>query len=126
MPKTIAIIGASPHRERFSNKAIRAYSREGWKVYPVTPNHDEAEGLEALDTIRDVPEPLDRVSVYVRPAIGKTLIDDIAAAEPKEVFFNPGSEDAELLKRAKDLGLTTRAKCSIVDIGHSPSEFPDE
>lgn len=126
MPKTVAVIGASSDRSHYSNKAVRAYRQEGWEVHPVNPNEDTVEGLQVVDTIGDVSQPIDRVTVYVNPKTGKSLLDDIAATGPGEVFFNPGAEDPELLKRAKDLGLNVKAECSITNLGLSPSQFPDE
>jgi len=34
---TVAIIGASADRSKFSNKAIHAHLRAGYEVYPVHP-----------------------------------------------------------------------------------------
>ena len=46
--RTVAIVGASADRRKFGNKAVRAYLRQGWKVYPVNPNRDEIEGIRVL------------------------------------------------------------------------------
>jgi len=39
--KTIAIIGASADRGKFGNKAVRAFVRQGYTVYPVNPKETE-------------------------------------------------------------------------------------
>jgi predicted CoA-binding protein len=67
-----------------------------------------------------VPGPIDRVSMYVPPAVGAALLDEIKRAAPKELFFNPGSESDELIARAEALGLDPIQACSIVDIGERP------
>ncbi|HIJ64922.1 MAG TPA: CoA-binding protein [Candidatus Hydrogenedentes bacterium] len=126
MAKTIAIIGASNDRRKYGNKAVRAFAEGGWKVCPVNANEDEIEGLQCYRSIADVPGPIDRVAMYVPPGVGKRLLPDIAARAPTEVFFNPGSEDENLLRTAKILGLNTVQACSIVDIGRRPDMYPDE
>jgi len=126
MAKTIAIIGASADRSKYGNKAVRAFRDGGWTVYPVNPKPKTIEGLECYASINDVPDPIDRVALYVPPQVGKGLLDDIAAKKPREVFFNPGAEDEEILERAKSKGLNTIRACCIVDIGLRPDMYPDE
>lgn len=126
MSKTIAIIGASTDRKKYGNKAVRAFRDGGWTVYPVNAKADEVEGITAYKSIVDVPTPIDRVSMYVPPTVGKTMLDDIQAINPGELFFNPGSEDVEVLKDAKARGLNAINACSIVNIGLRPEMYPDE
>ena len=126
MPKTIAIIGASTDRRKYGNKAVRAFRDGGWTVYPVNVAAPEVEGLKAYASIADVPGPIDRVSMYVPPAVGITLIDAIAARKPAEFFLNPGSEDAAILAKANAAGLNTIMACSIVNIGLRPDTYPDD
>jgi len=121
--KTIAIIGASRNRGKFSNKAVRAYKDAGWVVYPVNTGEEVIEGEAVYHDVTEVPGKLDRVSVYVPPAIGMQLLDGIAQKNPGEVWFNPGSENDELLDWAKELGLNIMIGCSIVDIGYQPSAY---
>lgn len=122
---TVAVIGASADRRKYGNKSIRAHVRHGYVVFPVSPKGGEIEGLAVFSSIRDVPaEHLDRVSMYVPPEIGITLLDDIAAKGCDELWLNPGSESERLIEKAEQLGLRPIAACSIVDLGASPSEFP--
>jgi hypothetical protein len=126
MSKTIAIVGASTDRKKYGNKAVRAFRDGGWTVYPVNAKADEVEGITAYKSIADVPTPIDRVSMYVPPAVGKTMLDDIQKVNPGELFFNPGSEDPEVLENAKTRGLNAINACSIVNIGLRPEMYPDE
>lgn len=121
--KTVAIMGASADRTKFGNKAVRAYHEVGWRVFPVNPKGGTIEGLPVYPSIGDVPQPLDRVSLYLRPAIGLTVLGDIAAASPHEVYLNPGTADAALLEKARTLQLPIIEACSIVAIGRSPSQY---
>ena len=121
---TVAVLGASRDRGKYGNKSVRAHARAGWQVFPINPQADEIEGLPAYHSLRDLPvRPIDRVSVYVPPEIGLTLLDDIAACQPREVWLNPGSESDELIAAAERLGLSVICACSIVDVGMSPAMF---
>lgn len=120
---TVAIVGASADRSKFSNKSIRAHQRQGWRVIPINPKGGEIEGLTAYASLRDVPDPIQRVSLYLPPQVGVTVLDDIAAAAPEEFFVNPGAESEALVEGARERGLDPILACSIVDVGESPADF---
>ena len=63
----VAIVGASNDRSKFGNKALRAYLKRGFAVYPVSNREKTVEGLEAYPSVADIPGDIDRVSVYLRP-----------------------------------------------------------
>ncbi|MFN7139643.1 MAG: CoA-binding protein [Limisphaerales bacterium] len=119
--KTVAVIGASNDRSKFGNKAVRAFQRAGYKVFPVHPAQTEVEQLPCFKTIRDVPERPHLVSVYVGPERLLQILPDIAARECDELWLNPGTVSEEVLVKAKELGLKTRELCSIIAVGSSPS-----
>lgn len=123
---SIAIVGASADRRKYGNKAVRAFLKGGWTVYPVNPRVDRVEGLPVFASVGDIPGPVDRVSMYVPAAVGLAMLDDIAAKAPKEFFLNPGSESPELAAAAAEKGLAPVLACSIVNIGLRPDQFPDE
>ncbi len=126
MPKpTVAILGASADRSKYGNKSVRAHLRAGYDVYPVNPKADQIEGLRAFASLDDVPvDRLDRISVYLPPAVTLNSLETIAARGAGETFFNPGTATAEILEKARQLGIQVHAACSIVDLGLSPAEFP--
>jgi predicted CoA-binding protein len=121
---TIAILGASSNRAKYGNKAVRAFLKQGWDVYPVNPGETRIEGLRAYPNLDTVPlERLDRVSIYLPPAVGLSVIEDVARKVVDELWLNPGSESPALLERAAALGLTVIQACSIVDIGENPTSY---
>jgi predicted CoA-binding protein len=122
--KTIAVVGASSDRRKFGNKCVRAYQRAGYQVYPVNPRESEVEGLPAFATLAEVPEPLDRISVYLPPPVTLQSLPGMAAKQVGEVWFNPGAADAGVIAEARRLGIPVVSGCSIVDVGFSPSQFP--
>jgi predicted CoA-binding protein len=121
--KTVAVIGASADRRKFGNKALRAFRQAGYRAIPITPRHTEVEGERAYATVLDYPHVIDMATIYVPPAIGERVIADVAAKGIAEVWFNPGSESAALVARARALGLTPIEACSIVGLGLNPYAF---
>jgi acyl-CoA synthetase (NDP forming) len=117
---SVAIIGASNVHEKFGNKAVRAYLRRGWTVYPVNPNEKQVEGLPAFRAVTDIPGPVDRASLYVPPEIGLGLLAAIRDKGVRELYVNPGAESEALMAEAERLGMEPIYACSIVDIGERP------
>ncbi len=120
---TVAVVGASADRRKFGNKAVRAFIRQGFTVFPVNPHETVVEGLPAVPSVTAIDVPLDMVTMYVRPEVGLTLLEDVARVRPREVWFNPGSESEAILARARELGIEPILACSIMGIGSSPGRF---
>jgi predicted CoA-binding protein len=119
----VAIVGASADRSKFGNKAVRAFRQQGFDVYPVNPRGGQIEGLDVFRRLADVPQPLERVSVYLPPTVVLELLPEIAAAKPQQVWLNPGSDSPEVVAAARALGIEPIVACSIVAIGVSPGDF---
>ncbi|MFO0840254.1 MAG: CoA-binding protein [Phycisphaerae bacterium] len=122
-PNTVAVLGASADRSKYGNKAVRAYLRAGWRVFPVNPRGGQIERLPVFRSLREIPDPIQRVTTYLPPAVGIHVLGDIAAIKPAEFFVNPGAESDELLAAAARLGLEPILACSIIEIGHTPDEY---
>lgn len=123
MEKRIAILGASQDPNKFGNKAVRAYVKSGYTVYPVNPRADEIEGLKAYPTVLDIPEDVDTASIYLPPRLTLDVLDDLARKGIKEVYFNPGSESEETYAKAESLGMQPIEACSILAVGVSPADL---
>ncbi len=120
---TIAVLGASSNRNKFGNKCVRAYAHAGYQVFPINPTEKEIEGFPAFAKLADVPQSLDRISVYLPPPVTLDYLEEIEAAKAGEVWLNPGAYDTKVLEKARSLGIPIRPGCSIVDIGLSPAMF---
>lgn len=121
--KTVAVIGASSSRNKFGNKAVRAFQQQGYTVYPVNPNEPEVEGIKTFKSIRDVPGRPGMVTVYVPPPVLFTLLPEIAEKGCDELWLNPGTQSEEVLAEAERLGLRAIQACSILALGVSPSQL---
>ena len=120
MAKVVAVIGASSNRNKFGNRAVRAFLQQGYTVIPINPNEAEVEGLKTYRSVMDVPGAIDMASFYVPPEIGEEIIGDIARKQIAEVWLNPGAESDELIARARALSIKPIVACSIVALGRNP------
>jgi predicted CoA-binding protein len=121
--KTVAVIGASSNRNKFGNKAVRAFQQQGYTVYPVNPNEDQVEGMATFKSINDVPARPEMITVYVPPPVLLKLLPDIAVKGCDELWLNPGTESDAVLAEVERLGLNAIQACSIIAIGVSPSRL---
>ena len=127
MKPTVAVVGANSDRRKFGNKAVRAYLAAGYEVFPVHPTETTVEGLPAFQSVKDIPRAtLDRVTVYLPPAVGLKVLDEFTAKPVGDVYLNPGADAPEVVEKAKRLGLNVIAGCSILAVGARPDLFPDE
>lgn len=123
MKKVVAVVGASSDRNKFGNKAVRAFLAEGHTVIPINPSQSEVEGLKAYRSVRDVPEAIDMATVYVQPEVAVRLLPEFAEKKIPEIWINPGAESDELIADAKARHLNVIIACSIIGIGRNPYQF---
>jgi predicted CoA-binding protein len=123
MSKIVAVIGASSNRQKFGNRAVRAFQEQGYTVVPINPHETRVEGLTAYRSVLDVPGPIDMASFYVPPDVGERVIEEIAAKGIAEVWLNPGAESDALVARARSLNIQPIVACSIVAIGRNPYQL---
>jgi predicted CoA-binding protein len=121
--KTCAIIGDVFNPAKWANKSLRAHQMTGYQVFGVHPNAGSAEGQKVYSSVGEIPERLDRVSVYLRPSLVMEALDAIAEKGCDELWLNPGTYTPEVVERAEQLGLNAICGCSIIDIGVSPSSL---
>jgi hypothetical protein len=97
--KPTVVLGASPKKERYSNKAIRMLREYGHPVIPVHPGCKKIEGIPTVHALEDIQGPVHTLTVYVGPARSESLVEQIIALRPLRVIFNPGSE-SDVVKAA--------------------------
>jgi predicted CoA-binding protein len=114
MGQKVAVLGASPRPERFSNQAFRMLREYGHTPIPVSPGLTDLEGVKAVARLGEIREPVDTLTMYVAPDISTELAPDILALKPKRVIFNPGSENPELRASLVAAGIQVEEACTLV------------
>ncbi len=97
-PRSIAVVGASPHSGRttaFLGSLIQ-FGYKG-KLYPVHPKAGEVSGLKAYPSILDIPDPVDHVICLIRADLTPQLMRECVAKKVRLIqFFTAGfSETGE-------------------------------
>ena len=123
MPKVVAVIGASSNRQKFGNRALRAFQHQGHTVIPINPNETEVEGIKTYASVLDVPGPIDMATFYVPPEIGERVLDEVARKGIAEVWLNPGADGDAIEAHARTLGIKPIVACSIIAHGENPYRF---
>jgi uncharacterized protein len=121
--KTCAIIGDVLNPAKWANKSLHAHKMAGFQVFPVHPSGGELDGAPVFRSLAEIPERLDRISVYLRPSLVMEALDAIAEKGCDELWLNPGTYTPEVVERAESLGLHAIRGCSIIDVGVSPSSL---
>ena len=120
---TVAVLGASADRKKYGNISVRAHLQQGYTVYPINPREREIEGLPTFASLSELPEKrLDRITVYLPPAVVLEVLGEIANVAHGELWLNPGAESDEVLAKCQALQLDPIRACSIVDLGIRPSD----
>lgn len=115
MSETVAVLGASPKTERYSNKAIRLLREYGHTVLPVNPAQQEIEGLRVAASVDALPHgSVDTVTMYVSPQHSASLLPGLLRLKPKRVIFNPGAENPALERELEKAGITVEEACTLV------------
>lgn len=86
----------------------------GYRAVPVNPAFDEILGEQCHALIRDVPEIIDTVTLYLGEARSNPLADDILEATPRRIIMNPGAENADLARKARERGIEVVEGCTLV------------
>jgi predicted CoA-binding protein len=111
--KPTVVIGASPNTDRYSYKATISLQSHKHTVYPIGIKKGSINGLSIIND-KPVIENIDTVTLYIGTDNQPEWYDYILSLKPKRIIFNPGTENAELIKLANDNGIETEIACTLV------------
>ena len=115
--KTIAIIGLSPNETKDSNMVGRYLQSVGYKIIPIYPKEDFILGEKVYRSLSEVPDRVDMVDMFRKPAVADSLLDEVLKRDDIKVFWlQLGIVNNEACERAKESGLkVVQNKCSKVE-----------
>ncbi len=67
-----------------------------------------------IETNQGPLQDIDTITLYLNSNNQKPYYDYILSLKPKRIIFNPGAENDELDKLAKDKGIQTMEACTLV------------
>jgi predicted CoA-binding protein len=104
---TIAMVGASADKTKFSYGVLRVLHETGYDMIPVNPNPNltEIRGIPVVHSLQDIDRPVDMVEVF-RPKEELYAITEQAIAIGAKVLWGQiGVYDDDAAKLAEDAGL---------------------
>jgi len=108
------VLGASPNPERYSYLAVQRLVNNGHETVAVGIRKDSfIEGLPILlgqPQVRDV----HTVTLYLNPTRQEAYYNYLLSLKPKRVIFNPGTENAALIKLLKENEVEPVIACTLV------------
>lgn len=110
----VAVVGASPLEDRYSNKAMRLLAEYGHEPIPVAPKHEKIEGRTVYHSLADLPGEVDTVTLYLGVPRQEKVIDQIIGLHPKRVIFNPETENPAVYDRLRQAGIRVQEACTLV------------
>jgi uncharacterized protein len=117
--RTIAVVGASPRRERSSYGVMGYLQRRGYRAIPVNPDAAGAtiNGETVYARLADVPEPIDMVDVFRRSEMAGGAVDEAIAVGAKVVWMQLGVRDDAAAARAEAHGIkVVMNRCPAIEI----------
>ena len=117
--RTIAIVGASPRRERPSHGVMAYLQRQGYLTIPVNPfaTGGTINGETVYASLAEVPERIDMVDVFRRSEAVGGVVDAAIAVGAKIVWMQLGVRDDAAAARAEARGLkVVMNRCPAIEI----------
>ena len=105
--KTIAMVGASPDKTKFSYGVLRVLHETGYDMIPVNPKPglDEIRGLKTYPTLASIDRPVDMVEVFRRPEDLYGIAQEAIAIDAKVLWGQIGVVDPKAARLAEQSGL---------------------
>jgi predicted CoA-binding protein len=113
MPERVVIVGASPHKERYSNTAQRLLMEIGCCVIPLSLGHALIEEVAVTRTLSEIQGVVDTVTMYVNPTLSAKLQDELIKCKPRRVILNPGTESPALATALRENGIEVIEACTL-------------
>ena len=105
--KTIAMVGASPDKTKFSYGVLRVLSETGYEIIPINPRPglEEIRGLKVYPSLEAVGRPIDMVDVFRRAEDLPQVAREAVNVGAKVLWGQIGVKNAEAARIAEEAGL---------------------
>ena len=105
--KTIAMVGASPDKTKFSYGVLRVLHETGYDMIPVNPSPGLASirNLRVYPTLADIDRPVDMVEVFRKPDELYAIAEEAISIGAKVLWGQIGVINIKAARLAEDSGL---------------------
>ena len=115
MNKKTVIVGASETRSSYAYLAAINLRAKHHEVIPLSIHQGKVMGLDFLD-LKSKPSlsNVDTITLYINPSRQREWEEYILSLRPIGLIFNPGTENASLIEKAKSEGIEVVIGCTLV------------
>ncbi len=105
--KTIAMVGASPNKTKFSYGVLRVLHETGYDMIPVNPKPEitEIRNLKVYPSLASIDRPVDMVEVFRKPEDLYGVAEEAIAIGAKVLWGQIGVINHEAARLAEEAGL---------------------
>ena len=105
--KTIAMVGASPDKTKFSYGVLRVLHETGYDMIPVNPRPKlkEIRGLKVYSSLDQIDRPVDMVEVFRKPEDLYRIAEEAIAIGAKVLWGQIGVINHDAARLAEKAGL---------------------
>ena len=105
--KTIAMVGASPDKTKFSYGVLRVLSETGYDMIPINPRQGlkEIRGLKVYPSLDTIDRPVDMVEVFRKPEDLPAIAEEAVAIGAKVLWGQIGVYNEDAARIAEDAGM---------------------
>ena len=105
--KTIAMVGASPDKTKFSYGVLRVLHETGYDMIPVNPKPEitEIRNLKVYPNLAAIDRPVDMVEVFRKPEDLYGVAEEAISIGAKVLWGQIGVINHEAARLAEDAGL---------------------
>ena len=105
--KTIAMVGASPDKTKFSYGVLRVLSETGYNIIPINPRPglEDIRGLKVYPTLAEVDHQIDMVDVFRKPEDLLDVARQAIEVGAKVLWGQIGVVNHEAARLAEDGGM---------------------
>jgi uncharacterized protein len=114
--KKTLVLGASSNPARYSYLAIQRLRKHGHPVVAIGRRIGEVAGVN-ISKEHLPEEDVDTITLYLNPTNQREYYDYILTLQPKRIIFNPGTENDELIQKAKENNIQPVIACTLVMLG---------
>ena len=111
--KKTVVLGASPNPARYSYLAVQRLRAHDHPVVAIGKRVGEVAGVNISKEHLPMND-VDTVTLYLNPHNQEEYYNYILNLHPKRIIFNPGTENDELIKKARENNIQPVIACTLV------------
>lgn len=111
--KKTLVLGASDNPSRYSYLAIQRLRSHGHPVVAIGRKNTKVNDV-IIEKEKQEVNDIDTVTLYLNPTHQQEYYDYIVSLKPKRIIFNPGTENEELIRLAKENKIQPLEACTLV------------